>query len=370
MHIRKFLSIFLIGLVFAIAGCSPDSTSGISEEDRLPDSDGDGTVDPHDNDMNGNGTDNEDDPDIDGDDIPNADDSTPNGPGGEAPTPGLACTSAKVKPPKQGFTGALNTVSWELLPEGCGLSTNPKVVVTASYGGVTTESDPASLGKLTSNITLPQDCSWEGDVLITYDFSEIGTALGDSASRYITRAKALVGPCEWPNDTIAARNIAKHPSASCSPANNGDVMCLSSDANTCSGSTCFQLWANNQDKPVVLNHFKKPTWSVEGAPGSRMTIYFKKDEICKNRWQQLPQNAQGKSALSYALLYNQGDTANWELVEHQCLVRTTLHDNLGRGLGWKNMPKPGNFVLNVKSGANSQITIKSFSAGEKRPPCC
>ena len=95
-----------------------------------------------------------------------------------------------------------------------------------------------------------------------------------------------------------------------------------------------------------------------------MTIYFVKDEVCKNSWQQLPDENRDTSELSYALLYNQGDTANWELVEHQCLVRTKLHDNLGRGLGWKNMPKPGNFVLNVKSGANSQITIKSFSAGK------
>ena len=89
MHIRKFLSIFLIGLVFAIAGCSSDSTSGISEEDRLPDSDGDGTVDKHEDDIDGDGIVNKDHTDDDGDGIPDATDPTPNGPGGEAPTPGL-----------------------------------------------------------------------------------------------------------------------------------------------------------------------------------------------------------------------------------------------------------------------------------------
>ena len=216
MHIRKYLSIFLIGLVFAIAGCSPDSTSGISEEDKLPDTDNDGIVDKHDPDIDGDGILNKDDTDIDGDGIsnptpddndgdgiPNSDDSTPNvpdtptdptpnGPGGEAPTPGRTCTSAKMYPPKDGITGALNTVSWKLGPTGCELGANPKVVVTASYAGVTTESDPASLGDLTTNIKLPHDCGWRGTVLITYDFSEIGTALGDTTGTYTTDRRAIV----------------------------------------------------------------------------------------------------------------------------------------------------------------------------------
>ena len=192
MHIRKYLSIFLIGLVFAIAGCSSDSTSGISEEDKLPDTDNDGIVDKNDPDIDGDNILNKDDTDDDGDGTPDADDSTPNGPGGEAPTPGRTCTAAKMYAPKDGITGVLNTASWALGPTGCELGANPKVVVTASHGGVTTESDPASLGKLTTNIKLPHDCGWRGTVPITYDFSEIGTALGDTTGTYTTDRRAIV----------------------------------------------------------------------------------------------------------------------------------------------------------------------------------
>jgi len=224
MHIRKFLSIFLIGLVFAIAGCSSDSTSGISEEDKLPDTDNDGIVNNHDGDIDGDGKPNQNDDDIDGDGVTNdqdgdddgdgiADggDSTPEGPpsvNGDSdgdgtpdkndPTPGgdaaRACTSAKMYPPKDGITGVLNTVSWKLGPTGCDASAtvNRTVVVTASYAGVTTESDPASLGKLTTNIKLPHDCGWRGTVPITYDFSEIGNALGDTTGTYTTDRRAIV----------------------------------------------------------------------------------------------------------------------------------------------------------------------------------
>ena len=219
MHIRKYLSIFLIGLVFAIAGCSPDSTSGISEEDKLPDTDNDGIVDKHDPDIDGDGILNKDDTDIDGDGIsnptpddndgdgiPNSDDSTPNvpdtptdptpnGDGGEAPTPDLTCTSANIFPPKNGITGVLNTASWKLLPEGCELSATVSslLTVTASAEGVTTESDPASLGELTTNIILPHDCDWSGTQAITYDFSAIGTALGDTSGNYTAERVTDVG---------------------------------------------------------------------------------------------------------------------------------------------------------------------------------
>ena len=112
--------------------------------------------------MDGDGIVNKDDTDDDGDGTPDATDPTPNGPGGEAPTPGLACTSAKIFPPKDGKTGALNTASWELLPEGCALSATVTSLLTvkASAGGITTYSDPACLGDLTTNIILPQGCSW------------------------------------------------------------------------------------------------------------------------------------------------------------------------------------------------------------------
>jgi len=208
MHIRKFLSIFLIGLVFAIAGCSSDSTSGISDEDRLPDTDNDGIVDKNDPDIDGDGIVNKDDTDDDGDGTPDATDPTPNGDGDQAPTPGLVCTSAKIKPPRNGITGRLNTVSWELLPERCEATVSRTVVVTASAdkastastdgdGKATTESQNASLGRLTTNIILPQDCDWSGVETIAYDFSEIGNALGDvsgvATGSYTQEVLATVG---------------------------------------------------------------------------------------------------------------------------------------------------------------------------------
>ena len=81
MHIRKYLSIFLIGFVFVIAGCSPDSTSGISEEDKLPDTDNDGIVNNHDGDIDGDGKPNQDDDDIDGDGVTNDQDGDDDGDG-------------------------------------------------------------------------------------------------------------------------------------------------------------------------------------------------------------------------------------------------------------------------------------------------
>ena len=365
MHIRKYLSIFLIGLVFAIAGCSSDSTSGISEEDRLPDTDNDGIVDKNDPDIDGDGSLNKDDTDDDGDGTPDATDPTPNGPGGEAPTPDLTCISANILPPNDGITGVQDTASWELLPAGCGLSANPKVVVTADHGGVSTESDSASLGKLTTNITLPQDCSWVGTALIGYDFSEIGSALGDASGDYTTSANADVGSCEF--KAIADANIARSPNASCSPANNGDVMCIATAASQCLGNQCFQLWANNQSTVLPLSSFQKPSWSVTGAGSSKMTIYLSKgNPACKAAWDDLDSN-KGSSTLSLAIYYTGPGDTNWDaLATAGCTVRTTLHDNVGQEVdpNWINPPKPGNFVLQVESGVNNQITIKSFSAGE------
>ena len=65
MHIRKYLSIFLIGSVFVIAGCSGSSNSGVNK-DPIEDIDGDGIADIVD-------------PDIDGDGTADAEDDTPGG---------------------------------------------------------------------------------------------------------------------------------------------------------------------------------------------------------------------------------------------------------------------------------------------------
>ena len=368
MRIRKYLSIFLIGFAFAIAGCTSDSSSGISDEDRLPDTDNDGIVDKHDPDLDGDGLDNNDpaEDDIDGDGTPDAIDQTPNGPGGEAPRAGAPCTSAKIKPPKGGVTGRLDTVSWELVPKTCQVTVNRTVVVTASAGGVTTESRNARLGKLTANIILPQDCTWSGTQSIAYDFSEIGTAFGDSSGDYTTSADATVGECVEP--VIALSNIARAPKSPCSVTSTGAVQCVAGDASTCRSNTCFQLWANNRSDVRPLDRYHTvPTWSVEGASESLMKIYLVKDDVCKVKWEQLHEDDRLSTNDSYILVYRQGDTANWDLVKRQCLVKIDFNDRLGSSVGWENMPTPGNFVLHVTSGTNKRIIINSYSAGPTKP---
>jgi hypothetical protein len=368
MHIRKFLSIFLIGLVFAIAGCSSDSTSGISDEDRLPDTDNDGIVDKNDPDIDGDGIVNKDDTDDDGDGTPDATDPTPNGDGGEAPTPDLACTSATVKAAGNGRTGQLNTVSWALLPDGCGLSTNPRVVVTANGDGASSQSDKAKLGKLTTNITLPNDCEWSGTQTITYDFSEIATALGDTSDDYFPTADATVGRCEF--KAIANRNIARAKNSSCSPTLTGSVQCTASDlATDCSGNTCFQLWANNQSTVLPLSKFKKPYWEVTGGGSLKMTLYLTKDELCEGAVLEAGGGATPGGLYYYYTLNDK----HWDnLAAAGCTVRITLMDNLGTegnytgapSPSWIHRPRPGNFILDIPSGVGNQIKIHHFSAGK------
>ena len=90
MHIRKYLSIFLIGFVFVIAGCSGSSNSGVNK-DPIEDIDGDGIADIVDPDIDGDGIPNKDDPDIDGDGEPNGVDPDADGDGtadAEDDTPG------------------------------------------------------------------------------------------------------------------------------------------------------------------------------------------------------------------------------------------------------------------------------------------
>ena len=277
MHIRKYLSIFLVGFVFVIAGCSSDSSSGISEEDRLPDTDNDGIVDKHDPDIDGDGILNKDDADDDGDGTPDTTDPTPNGDGGEAPTPGLACTSAIVLPPKEGTTGRLNTASWELLPEGCETTVSRLIVVTASAdqasplstdgNTATSESQSAYLGKLTTNIILPQDCGWEGTIPITYDFSEIANALGDSSPGYTPTVDASVGDCNPPVVNVSNIRSSKEPypklESTVSPAGAVTVSDLAEKG--------VLYTPASQVNPVSISELSEPKWSA--TPKGFMNIY-------------------------------------------------------------------------------------------------
>ena len=246
MHVRKYLSIFLIGLVFAIAGCSSSTDSGIGDLEKSLDTDGDGIANEHDGDIDGDGKPNENDDDIDGDGILNKDDTdddgdgtddandkTAEGPGDnskskkncednggtwddvsnqcalrvanpeieaciisgglwefsqcteqEAANP---CTSAKIIVPNEELpTGTKTKVKWKLQPEGCELTEerNKKIQVTAfnQYAKPDTETTGTPhVGKGHGQIHIPNNCNWDRTTTkkITYDFSALGTALGD-----------------------------------------------------------------------------------------------------------------------------------------------------------------------------------------------
>ena len=340
MHIRKYLSIFLIGFVFAIAGCSSDSSSGISEEDRLPDTDNDGIVDKHDPDIDGDGILNKDDADDDGDGTPDTTDPTPNGDGGEAPTPGLTCTSAVPKPPKAGITGRLNTASWELLPEGCETTVSRLIVVTASAdeasplstdgNKATSESQSAYLGKLTTNIILPQDCGWEGTIPITYDFSEIANALGDSSPGYTPTVDAEAGRCKDPAVDLA--RISHHNSATCTAESSGKVSCKGGSNPVGTPSQYYYVWTRVTGDWTIDSYEHPPTWSATGD--LFMNIYL----TCETN-----------ESVKYSPTYVEEGTYNdWdELISDKsgCKVRTGYLDN--GGLGWENRPYPGNFILKI-----------------------
>jgi len=267
MHVRKFLSIFLIGLVFAIAGCNNHSTSGISDAERGPDIDGDGIVNEHDGDIDGDGIPNENDDDIDGDGILNKDDTdddgdgtddandkTAEGPGDNSQSkkncednggtwndvsnqcdwivanPKLEicinsggiwkddlcteedaqevanpCTSAKIFPANDDYhTGDKNArIKWELQPDRCELSSgqNATIQVTAYHRGAeptTRYSGKVKVGQEYAGINIPHNCKWPenhpegGKKKIDYDFSQIGTALGDTAGVAAGRYKQTI----------------------------------------------------------------------------------------------------------------------------------------------------------------------------------
>ena len=295
------------------------------------------------------------------------------------------CTSAviswadpRTSPAKDPY--GYSQVDWVLLPRGCPVSDAQRSALPTgtSYSTTTTgeaqRQNPNGKNQFASRIKVP--CAPNapegktGDRTVKWDFSDLAAALGDgnlgAYNATVIHQPANNG-CDgdvvpWPNDNIADENIARSPNASCSPTSTGAVQCTAGAASTCSGSTCFQLWANNQSTVLPLSKFKKPSWSVTGAPSPKMTLYLTKGPACK----EAVTTAGGGSTTAGLYYYysGPGDT-NWDaLADAECTVRITLHDDEGKALGWKNMPKPGNFVLNVKSGANNMITIKSFSAGK------
>jgi len=190
MHVRKVLSISLVGLVFAIAGCSSGSSSSGLDRDPIEDIDGDGIADIVDPDMDGDGIPNAEDPDDDNDGVEDSVDPTP------PPTPSTkTCVAASILPPNEETTpGDNGELGWTFLPEGCVLP-----ATRASSGtGVTVRAVPQRTGTATSaivnagnclengrhgkvqcftEIKVPDSCGKFG---VVYDISEVGVVLGDT----------------------------------------------------------------------------------------------------------------------------------------------------------------------------------------------
>jgi len=189
MHLKKYLSIFLIGIAFAVAGCSGDSNSGVNKE-PIDDIDGDGIADIVDPDMDGDGIPNEQDPDDDNDGVEDSIDPTP------PVKPGTkTCVAATILPPNdETFPGEDGELSWELLPQGCVLpetETRAETTVTVhatpqrTIGGPTSATEnvgncdtkPNGNEQCFTKIKVPEGC---GQFAVVYDISEVGDFLGDT----------------------------------------------------------------------------------------------------------------------------------------------------------------------------------------------
>ena len=197
MHVKKYLSIFLIGLAFAITGCSSGSSSGGLDRDPIDDIDGDGIADIVDPDVDGDGIPNEEDPDIDGDGIPNGEDPDPENNDPTSPdTPSTkTCVAATILPPNdETFPGKDSELGWKLLPQGCVLPAtraNAGAGVTVRAAPQRTIGDPTSATANAGNcaakpngnvqcftkIKVPEGC---GQFAVVYDISEVGDVLGDT----------------------------------------------------------------------------------------------------------------------------------------------------------------------------------------------
>jgi len=387
MHVRKFLSIFLIGLVFAIAGCSGSSSSGgSSDNEQLPDSDGDGIVDPHDNDMDGDGIDNEDDTDDDGDGIPDATDPTPNGDGGEAPTPGLVCTEAKIIAPNRDRpTGKYADVSWDLLPAGCGVQGGATGMATATAEEVIKVSLPVSPGAGHVLVQIPHKCSWtELHQKVTYSISQIGTALGDPSAdtdpdhNYKQTIEHPVSSC-LKDPAIAYSNIVRIEESECSqpdPASR-EVVCET----PYKGKFSFWAYKKMSGIPRPLKTYKKPSW--DSTPRGIMSVWLDSrasdscvaallaedwstdptagDVYCPDKTSDFCDHPYKKARINY-----KGSASHlvWDrLAAADCKVATSF-EGCPAASGFINCPtlsSSGNFIVET-SGAKA-FEIRSYSPG-------
>lgn len=350
MHIRKFLSIFLIGLVFAIAGCSSGgSSSGIGDQELAPDTDGDGIINDNDLDIDGDGIPNKDDPDIDGDGTPNGEDGNPNGgPGVTPPTPGLACSSAKIIVPSDeiqtGSTGV--RVQWDLLPADCGLTPERNTSIRVYATNPTASDSPNDtgavlVGKGSATLTIPNNCDWtEAKQSITYDFSEIGTALGDPSAgtpKYSQSVSHPVGQgtCNAPDKpgVVDLTRISHHKDATCTVESSGAVSCTGATNPIGGPAQYYYVWTKVTEALPIGYYQSPPTWTATGD--LFMNIYLSKGSEKKTLVYE-----GGSSEWTSLLAANAG----WK-------VRTNYVD--AAGVGWENRPNPGNFILKIGTAATT-----------------
>jgi len=191
--IKKLLLLGILPVFLVIAGCSSKSSSGGLNQEII-DTDGDGILDQFDPDIDGDGIPNQLDPDIDGDGIPNDVDKDDDGDGipdtddqtasGGDSTGKNFCSSAKIIPPNGDLvSGTIAYVSWSLKPKGCLVNRPGKGKAIASPPAArkdvaSTVSLAVSPGAARVAIQIPKTCVGTS-LLVTYDISQIGLALGD-----------------------------------------------------------------------------------------------------------------------------------------------------------------------------------------------
>ena len=382
MHVRKFLSIFLVSLVFVIAGCGGGgSSSGIGGDESAPDTDGDGIVNEHDGDIDGDGIPNQNDDDVDGDGVTNdqdgdddndgiADDndSTPEGPpsgNGDSDNDGIPdkddpdtpspaqCTSAKIIVPNNeiqtGQTGV--RVKWDLLPTGCELTAEKNVTIQITAFNQWANPDTRYSGKKTvgegsAGIIIPNNCNWDRSTTkkITYDFSAIGIALGDRRALtpvYIQDVTHPVGQGSCENvekdPVVALDRISHHKTANCSVESSGTVSCTGSTSSVGGTPQYYYVWTKVTEALPIGYYQSAPTWNATtGSDGIWMNIYLSNGSKKKT------------------IIYNGGGSSEWNALlaaNAGWIVRTDYKDLAGAG--WENRPNPGNFILKITSPATT-----------------
>jgi hypothetical protein len=299
-----------------------------------------------------------DDDDDDNDGIPDVDDDDDDNDGikdeNDTPKPTVPCSSAKITVPNDEYqTGTSNiSVGWKLLPKGCLLTAkrNTKIHVYASNPYASDSPNPTNnvaVGKQKAKLTIPNNCDWDRSTTqkITYDFSEIGAALGDAnadtpAYTQIVTHPVGQGACKSPDEpaspeepaspdtppAVDPTRISHHKDAECTIQSSGAVSCKDGARPQGNPAQYYYVWTN-VTKALPIGYYQSaPTWNATGA--SYMNIYFGSCDT--------------KSAV-----YS-GGASEWEALlaaNVGCTVRADYRD--GAGAGWTNRPYPGNFILKI-----------------------